>query len=67
MGGGECVHSKNVLAGKSCMCDFLYSSELKSVSKVKKLTSIYTRMPKYTTEELSSYVKAEVHMNGSEI
>ena len=49
------------------MCDFLYSSDLKSVSKVKQLTSIFTRMPKYTTEELSSYVKAGVHVNRSEI
>ena len=49
------------------MCDFLYSSDLKSVSKDKKLTSIFTRIPKYITEELSSYVKAGVHMDRSEI
>ena len=28
---------------------------------------IFTRMPKYTTEELSSYVKTGIHMNRNEI
>ena len=52
--------------GGGIVCDFLYSSDLKSVSKDKKLTSIFTRIPKYITEELSSYVKAGVHMDRSE-